>query len=99
MAIDRPMSSLTWKEIDDLLWKIHRRADKTKDLDTLRDSDRAIPLLKNLSLEIQMEDEKAGQSKSKWPCASSSMRNSVESRAFSLRVGFFFLAPALVSHL
>ncbi len=53
------MSKKTWEEIDELLWKIHCRAERANDLDTLRESDRAIALLRNLSGEILMKDERA----------------------------------------
>ena len=60
MTVDRIMSNKTWERIDNLLWNIHRRAERARDLDTLKESDRAIALLRNLSMEVQMEDEKAG---------------------------------------
>ena len=61
MTIDRTMSKETRDKIDELLWKIHRRADRANDLDTLKESDRAIAFLGNLSLELLMEDERAAE--------------------------------------
>ena len=58
MTIDRTMSKKTWEKIDELLWKIHRRAERASDLDTLKESDQANALLRNLAGEILMEDER-----------------------------------------
>lgn len=37
MTIDRTMSKKTWEKMDELLWKIHHRAEGANDLDTLKE--------------------------------------------------------------
>jgi hypothetical protein len=59
MGIDRTMSKKAWEKLDGILWKIHRRAEGNKDMETLKESDRAIQLLRNLSQERLMEEDKA----------------------------------------
>jgi hypothetical protein len=59
MAVDRTMSNETWKRIVELLWRIRRRAERANDIDMLTESDQAILLLKQLSVEILTEDERA----------------------------------------
>jgi serine/threonine protein kinase len=59
MAIDRTMSNETWERIVELLWRIRRRAERANDIDMLTESDQAILLLKQLSVEILTEDERA----------------------------------------
>lgn len=54
------MSTETWKRIDDLLHRIADRAVAIKADDIYKQADMANALLRNLSREIQMEDEKAG---------------------------------------
>ena len=61
MAVDRQMSKRTWEKIDGLLRNIALRAAKIKDNDTYREADMAVALLRNLSMEIKMEDEKANR--------------------------------------
>jgi len=59
MDIDRQISHKTWEKIDAILWKITRRAEAAKDQETVLDADAAIALLRNLKMEIHMEDEKS----------------------------------------
>jgi hypothetical protein len=61
MKIDRPLSSKTWKQIDDLVWGIERRALERKDWQTAKDADLVNALLRNLSMEIGMEDDGLGE--------------------------------------
>jgi hypothetical protein len=61
---DRSMSGKTWNEIDKLLHNITRRAAAIKDDAIYRDADMCIALIRNLTMEIQMEDEKAEQGSS-----------------------------------
>ena len=58
MADNRQMSHKTWERIDAILWKIMHRAEAARDHETVRDADAAIALLRNLSMERHMEDEK-----------------------------------------
>jgi hypothetical protein len=57
MAIKRETSTKTWNELDHLIAKIRQRAAQANDQQTYGEADRASALLRNLSVEIQMEDE------------------------------------------
>jgi len=59
MKTNREMSTKTWNRIDEAARRIWLRAGTAKDDDTVRDADLIIALLRNLSTEIQMEDDKA----------------------------------------
>ena len=62
MEIDRPMSSKTWQEIDNLAWRIEERALKASDWQTAKDADRINALLRNLAIETSLENGKFGRS-------------------------------------
>ena len=59
MPVNRDMSKKTWDRIDELLHNVTRQAAKIKANEIYRDADMAIALLRNLSGEIQMEDQQA----------------------------------------
>ena len=57
MTIKRDMSKETWNRIDVLIAKIRQRALENNDQKTYGYADLASALLRNLSCEIQIEDE------------------------------------------
>lgn len=65
MPVNRDMSKKTWDKIDELLHNVTRRAAKIKDKEIYQDADMAIALLRNLSGEIQMEDQQAERERAK----------------------------------
>ena len=60
MTVDRTMSMKTWEKLDRILWKIHRTAGTKNDMDLIKESDKAIFLLRNFSAQILIEDKRAG---------------------------------------
>jgi len=60
MTVDRTISMKTWEKLDRILWKIRRRAGTKNDMDLIKESDKAIFLLRNFSTHILIEDKKAG---------------------------------------
>ena len=58
MNINREMSAKTCHELDDLVFKIRRRATENKDDETYQWADRANLLLRNLAVEMDIEDGK-----------------------------------------
>ncbi|MGA2468524.1 MAG: hypothetical protein ABSH06_29805 [Thermodesulfobacteriota bacterium] len=61
MAANPEMSKKTWERIDELLHEIMHRARKIRDDEIYRKADQCTALLRNLSMEILMEDEKAAE--------------------------------------
>jgi hypothetical protein len=57
MDTKHEMSIATWHEIDDLLHKITDRANKLRDKEIFNWADLAIAKLRNLAIELQMEDQ------------------------------------------
>jgi hypothetical protein len=58
MKINRDVSTKTWNKIDEVARRIWLRAGAAKDVETVKDADLIIALLRNLATEIQMEDDK-----------------------------------------
>ncbi|MCU1342074.1 MAG: hypothetical protein JWN92_1497 [Candidatus Acidoferrum typicum] len=58
MKINREMSRKTWKQIHEAAGRIYRRASESKDHQTAKDADLILTLLRNLSEEIQIEDDR-----------------------------------------
>jgi hypothetical protein len=58
MRIDRTISSMSCKAIDEVARRIWRRPGAAKDVDTALDAELIMELLRKLPGEIQMEDEK-----------------------------------------
>jgi hypothetical protein len=59
MTTDRTMSMKTWEKLDRILWKIHRKAWTKNDMDLIKESDKAIFLLRSFSAQILIEDKRA----------------------------------------
>ncbi len=59
MPIKHDMSNKTWKEIDQLLHKIADRAAQIHDNEIIGDADMATALLRNIALELDIEDEES----------------------------------------
>jgi trimethylamine:corrinoid methyltransferase-like protein len=61
MKLDRTISSIDCKAIDEVARRIWRRAGAAKNVDTALDAELIMELLRKFSREIQMEDEKKFQ--------------------------------------
>jgi len=59
MAINRDVSKVTWKQIEDLLKRIAHQAVAIKADDIYKQADTALALLRVLAGEIEMEDRAA----------------------------------------
>jgi len=65
MTADRTMSMKAWEKLDRILWKIHRKARTKNDMDLIKESDKAIFLLRSFSAQILMEDKRFVESNNK----------------------------------
>jgi uncharacterized alpha-E superfamily protein len=59
--IRRELSTKTWEELDEVVSKIRTRAEAIKDDELCGLADRVSALMRQLSMQYLIEDEKAGQ--------------------------------------